>query len=77
MRTRFGDRRSTFLVRDAVVEDLPDETTEPMRDRADRLRVSETDDETPIHDLKDAALRLDGGIGGLIQEATRFPFGER
>jgi len=45
---RFGDGRAAFLVRDAVVQDLPHEPTEPMRDCSDCLGMAETDDEPPV-----------------------------
>jgi hypothetical protein len=38
----FGDGRSAFLVRDAVVQDLPHQAAEPVGDRSDRLGVSES-----------------------------------
>ena len=41
----FADGRAAFLICDAVVEDLPHEPTEPMRDRADRLGMAEAWDE--------------------------------
>jgi hypothetical protein len=52
----FGDGRAVFLVCDAVVQDLPHEPTEPMRDRSDRLGMAETDGEPPVQQLKETAL---------------------
>ena len=49
--SRFGDGRPTFLVGDAVMENLPDEATQAMGDGADGLRMSETHDEPAIHEL--------------------------
>src|SRR5207248_6691110 len=46
--TRFGDKRAAFFVRDAIVQDLPHEPTQPMRDRPDRLGMAQTDDEPPV-----------------------------
>ena len=66
-----------FLVGDAVVQDLPHETTEPMGDRADRLRVSETDDQPSIHELKDTAFGLHRGIRRLIEQAAHLPVAVR
>ena len=74
---RFGDRWSAFLVDDAVVQDLPHEPTEPMRNRPNRLGVSEADDEPAIHELKDTAFGLHRGVRGLIEEATHLPIAVR
>jgi hypothetical protein len=43
------------------------------------MSVPETRNETPIHELKDNAFRLDSGIRGLIEGATHLsvPFGQR
>jgi len=62
--------RTAFFVHHAIVQDLQDEPTEPMRDRANRLRMAETDHEMPVQQLKDAALRLHRGVGGLIVSGT-------
>src|SRR6266850_2931453 len=66
---RFGDGRAAFLVRDAVVQDLPHEATEPMRDRSDRLGMTETDDEAAVQQLKDTAFGLHRGVRGLIEQS--------
>ena len=50
-----GDSGAAFLVRHAVVEYLPGQATEAMRDCADGLGVPEADDETSIDELEDAA----------------------
>ena len=48
----FGHGGSAFLVLDPLVQDLPDQPTEAVRNRADRLRVSQADDQTAVHELK-------------------------
>ena len=58
MRALFGDRGAAFLVCDAVVQGLPHEPTEPMRDRADRLGMAETDDEPPVQQLKEGVREM-------------------
>ena len=77
LRPMLRHRWPAFVIRDAVVEDLPDQATEPMRNRTDRLRVSEPDDQTPIHELKDTAFGLHRRIGGLIQEAPQLSIAVR
>jgi hypothetical protein len=67
-----GDRRSALLVPNALVQDLPDQAARPVRDGADRLRMSEAWDDSPIHDGEDRALRLHRGVGGLIQDASHL-----
>src|SRR4051812_42101830 len=52
------DRWATFFVPNALVQNLPDQTTESVSDRANRLGVAEARDEATIHDREDAALRL-------------------
>ena len=70
---RFGHRWPTLLVYDAVVEELPDQPTETVRDGADCLCMSESDDEAPIHEFKDTAFGLDRGVCSLIEEAAHLP----
>ena len=48
-----------------------------MRNRADGLRVSQADDQPAIHELKDTAFGLDGGIRGLIEQAAHLPIAVR
>jgi hypothetical protein len=48
--------RAAFLVRGAVVQNLPHEPTEAMGDGANRLRVAETADQAPVDQLEEAAL---------------------
>ena len=73
----FRDGRSAFFIHDTLVEDLPDESTQTVRDRANRLGVSEPDDEAPIHELKDTAFSLHRGVGGLIEEPAHLPIAVR
>ena len=49
----FGDGWPAFLVANAFVEDLPNQTTQPVGDSADRLGVSESGNEPAIHDGED------------------------
>jgi hypothetical protein len=41
--------KRAFLVADALVQDLPDQPTEPVGDRADGLAVSEAWDDPTVH----------------------------
>jgi hypothetical protein len=61
-----------FFVRNALVQNLPDQTTEPVDDGPDGLSVSKARDEPAIHDGEDGALRLHRGVGGLIQDASHL-----
>ena len=54
------------------MQDFPDEPTETMGDRPDRLSVPEPRDEPAIHELENAALRLDSGIGRLIEHSSHL-----
>ena len=72
MRARFGDGRTPFLVHDTIVQNLPHETANPVRDRSDRLGVSQPHDEPSIEELKDAAFGLHRGVRGLIEEPTHL-----
>src|SRR4051812_12203155 len=67
-----ADRGAAFFVANALVQNLPDQTTEPVGDGTDGLRVSKTRDEPAVHDRKDRPLRLYGGVGGLIQHAAHL-----
>jgi hypothetical protein len=53
---RIVDRGVTFFVPNPLVQDLPDQTTEPMADRTDGLGVSQARDEPAIDDCEDSAL---------------------
>jgi hypothetical protein len=49
---RVADDRTAFLVRDAVVQDLPHEPTEPMRNRADCLDMAEAAHKPSVEQLE-------------------------
>src|SRR5262245_27405356 len=72
LRACSGDGRSAFIVDDPVMEDLPDKPTEPVRDRPNRLRMTESDHETSVHEFKDTAFGLHRGVRGLIEQATHL-----
>ena len=48
-----ADRWAAFFVPNALVQNLPNQTTEPVGDRADGLGVSKAWDEPTIHDGED------------------------
>src|SRR4029450_3992178 len=77
LRSLLGDRGATFLRGHAVVQELPDEAAQPMRDGTDRLSVSQADHEPAIHEFKDTACGLHCGIGGLIEQAAHLPSAAR
>src|SRR4051794_40905394 len=68
-----ADSRPALLVADALVQNLPDQTTEPVGDSSDGLSVPKARDEPTIHNGEDGALRLHRGVGGLIQDASHLP----
>ncbi|HUF19204.1 MAG TPA: hypothetical protein VMP00_00465 [Burkholderiales bacterium] len=68
---RGADGQSSLLVAHALVQDLPDQSTEPVGDGANGLRMAKPGDEPKIHDREDGALRLDRGVGRLIQDAGK------
>src|SRR5206468_4389787 len=68
----FADGRPALLVAHALVKNLPNQTTEPVSDGADRLGVAEARDEPAIHDREDGALGLHRGVGRLIQDAPHL-----
>ena len=72
LRAGFGDGRPPFLVRDIVVEKLPDEPTESVRDCADGLCVTEADDEASIYEFEDTPFGLHRGVRRLIEEAPHL-----
>ena len=59
----FADGWTTFLVRDAVVQDLPHQPTQPMGNRANRLGVAEPSDESSVKEFKDAAFGFHRSVG--------------
>ena len=65
----FTDRGAPFFVANSLVEDLPDETTVPMRNRPNSLFVSEARYHTTIDNLEDSSFSLYGGVGSLIENA--------
>lgn len=67
------DGRSSLLVAHALVQDLPDQSTEPMGDSPDGLRMAKPRDEPTIDHGEDGPLGLDGGIGRLIEDASHLP----
>ena len=66
------DRRSSLLVPHALVQDLPDQSTQPVGDRTDRLGMSQARDDAAVHDGKDRPLGFHRGVGGLIQDASHL-----
>jgi hypothetical protein len=50
------------------VEDLPNQTTQPLGDGADRLGVAESGNEPAIHDGEDRPLGFHRSLGGLIED---------
>jgi hypothetical protein len=54
------------------VQDLPDQSTQPVGDGADGLGMSEARHEPTIHHGEDGAPGLDGGIGGLVEDAAHL-----
>jgi dienelactone hydrolase len=72
LRPMFGDGRTALLVGNALVQNLPNEPTEPIGDGANGLRVAETWNQPTIHELKNAAFGFDGGIGRLIEHSAHL-----
>jgi hypothetical protein len=54
------------------VQDLPDQSTQPVRDGANRLGMAEARDDPTVHDREDRPLGLHRGIGGLIEDARHL-----
>ena len=54
------------------VQNLPDETAEPMGNGADGLRVSKANDQPTVHQLKDTAFGLHRSVGGLVEQAAHL-----
>ena len=73
MRPLFADGRSAFLVPDALVQNLPDQTTQPMGNGPDGLRVPEARHQTSVGQLEDTAFGLDRRVGRLIEQASHLP----
>lgn len=70
-----ADRRPARLVPNALVENLRNEPTGPMSDRANRLRVSEARDETGDSPPRDIAFGFDRGVRRLIEDASHLAVG--
>ena len=60
-----ADGRPAFLIADALVEHLPDQTAQAMGDGADRLGMAEARDQPTVHDVEDRPLGLHSGIWRL------------
>ena len=65
------DGRPAFLITEALVVRLPDQTAQAMADGADRLGMAEARDEPAVHDVEDRSFRLHCGVGGLIDSGRR------
>src|SRR5262245_35500901 len=52
---RFGDGGPAFLIAHALVKNLPNQSTQPVGDGADGLRVAEAREEPAIDDREDTA----------------------
>src|SRR4029077_11086420 len=63
-----ADRRSTFFVVYALVQNLPDQSAEAMGNRPDGLLIGEPCPQTAKRPLKHAAFRLYRRMCRLIQE---------
>ena len=69
---------AAFNVADALAEDLPDQSTQPMRDGPDRLRMPKSRNEPPVHELEDTPLGLDRRVGRrYMEEAAHLPVATR
>src|ERR1051326_1803257 len=62
-----ADCRTTFLIADALVQNDPDQRTQPMGNSPDGLRMPEPWDEPPIDRIKDAPFGFHGGVRCLIE----------
>jgi len=67
-----ADGWSAFLITNALVENLPDQATEPVRDGADGLRVAKTRDESSIDDREDRAFGFSRRVCCLIEESSHL-----
>jgi len=54
------------------MQDLPDQPTQSIGNRPNRLRVPLTRNHPPIHELEDAPLGLDRRVGRLMEEAPHL-----
>lgn len=69
---RLADRGATFLVADALVENLPDQATKPMGHDSDRDVVAQARHVTPVEESEDTAFELDRRVGRLIENAPHM-----
>src|ERR1700730_4288404 len=67
-----ADRWPPFFIADTLVQDLPDQPTQAVGDRADGLSMAKPGGEPAIHDGEDRALGLNRSIGGLIEDAAHL-----
>src|SRR4029450_1187167 len=64
---------ASFLVPDALMQDLPDQAAQPVGNHADRLVVPEPRDIAAIEDLEDGPFRFHRGVGRLVEQAPHLP----
>ena len=62
--------RASFLVTDPLVQNDPNQSTEPMRNCSDGLPVSQARYQPTIHKLEDASFLLDCGISRLVKDPS-------
>src|SRR5947209_7065313 len=65
-----ADGWASFLVTDPLVQNHPNQSTKPMRDRSDGFPVSKARYQPAIHDLEDASFELDRGISRLVEDSS-------
>src|SRR5688572_16302245 len=68
-----ADGRPAFLVPHALVQDLPDQSTESVGDGPNRLGMSEAWDDLTVDDGKDRPLGFHRGVSGLVEDASHLP----
>jgi hypothetical protein len=61
-----ADRWATLLVANALVKNLPDQPTEPMRNGSNGLGVSEARDKPTINNGDDRALALTAALAAWL-----------
>ena len=64
-----ANRWAALLVTDSLVQDLPDQTAEPMGNHSDGLIMPQTRHIATIEKFEDAPFVLDRRVGGLIENA--------
>jgi hypothetical protein len=60
------------IIPNAFMQDLPNQTTQPVGDCADRLGVSESGDEPATDDREDHAFGFDRSVRRLIEDAPHL-----